>query len=274
MNCAGITLKVRVYMHFRWLLRASGFVRHHRRSRIPAETGWIISRYICVKETVHSPMKMFSWFTGCSDHVFRAIFKLEMHEILVLVIHWYLRVCFMINQPNWVFNCDCSFHIFFTFRLLLPSFNASIKFSFFSFSSDQMLRIFRDTYRNVDTAEYSCSAGGFQWIVISCAEHLHAWIWWICVCLNFQRPPVLVYRNPSPISAPRESFNTTPKDSTLWISPVISFYVPQQNRVSIIASLSLGTSESGWYRRGGKQWSVIVVLCFWQSLTLKWMTPV
>ncbi|KAK7127471.1 hypothetical protein R3I93_020149 [Phoxinus phoxinus] len=29
------------------------------------------------------------------------------------------------------------------------------------------------------------------------------------------RPPVLVYRNPSPISAPRESFNTTPKDSTL-----------------------------------------------------------
>lgn len=130
------------------------------------------------------------------------------------------------------------------------------------------------TYRNVDTAEYSCSAGGFLWIVISCAEHLHAWIWWICVCLNFQRPPVLIYRNPSPISTPWESFNTTPKDSTLWISPVISFYVPQKNRISIIASLSLGTSESSWYRHREKQWSVIVMLCFWQSLTLKWTTPV
>lgn len=137
-----------------------------------------------------------------------------------------------------------------------------------------MLRIFKDTYRNVDTAEYCCSTGGFLWIVISCAEYLHAWIWWICVCLNFLWPPLLIYCDPSPISAPRESLNTTPKDSMLWKSPVSSWYVPQQNHISIIESPSLGTSESSRYRRREKQWPVIVVLFFWQSLTLKWTTPV
>ncbi len=84
-----------------------------------------------------------------------------------------------------------------------------------------MLRIFKDTYRNVDTAEYRCSTGGFLWIVISCAEYLHAWIWWICVCLNFPWPPVLIYCNPSPIS---ESFKT-------WLQRIHATNISCQFRV-------------------------------------------
>ncbi len=101
------------------------------------------------------------------------------------------------------------------YLLTMPIFKWAIPLTINSYYSHKkrkkiMLRIFKDTYRNVDTAEYCCSTGGFLWIFISCAEYLHAWIWWICVCLNFPWPPVLIYCNPSPIS---ESFNTTPKDS-------------------------------------------------------------